>query len=441
MLSASEFGHLQIMGSKIRLVNADDNPDFAEGVEDIIAKDSSLGQFYYSLTLDHPFKESDIRENNIGEYICLVFNKVPDSLMDGTVSYKLPKASTPLREQMFHELIPLDENGFPSNIIGYDSMLSEQFISSSIAVIGNGKKNWKERFSERFAFAHSQYEEEDKVRVVKSLGKSYSGLIKTLRKEGYKALSKAFNLQTSPTWSLMDLMSKTKSATNYVLFDKDILNENSINNIISRNYEYLDELIDRKGLSKYSAILHSLVDEIHNKTTAAKKQRMAPRYLANVSILLRMAFFVIDCEYKEEEEFYDFAVSEYLSKDSLKRKWKNYMPDDFLVLYGDILASNVGLEGLLKNVFGNFYRSFVYAFIKMHDAIDDYMLLLHAYQYTILSDSPRLINKYMKDYVARVVVNKGIRCDMSEFKQIAEKPMEMKIVQDLIKEKVLKQWS
>lgn len=430
----------RIMDAKLKLANADEYPELNVDIEELIAADSSLGQFYYSLSDEHPFKESNQRENCIGEYVCLVFNKVPESLMDGSVSYKLPQANSTLREYLYNELIPLDDKGFPSKIIGYDSTFSEQFISPSIAVVGSGKKNWKEKINERYEFAFSQYDVEDKVRVAKSLGKSYSSLVKTLKKEGFKALSKAFNQQASPEWCLKDLVSKTKDVTNYVVFDKNVLNEDSIDYIQARNYDYLEELINRKGLARYSAILHSLVDEIHQKTTSNKKQRTNPRYLANVSVLLRMFFMVVDCEYNEEVEFYDYVVSEYNTKDNVNRNWHGYMPEEYFTLYDEIKAITSGFEGMLKNTFSDFYRSFIYAFIKMHDSIDDYILLLNAFQYTIQSDSPRLINKYMKDYITRVVIGKSMRFDKNEFKSIVEKPMEMRVVQDLINEKVLKQW-
>lgn len=429
-----------LMDSKIKLARVDENPEIVTNIDELMASESSLGQFYYSLSDNHPFVSSKVKDNNVCEYVSIVFNKVPVSLLDGNVSYKMPSADTLLREQLQNELIGLDDKGFPVNIIGYDAMLSEQFISSNIVVVGNEYKNFKEKFAEREVFANSMLDEGDKVRVANSLGRSFSSLTKSLWNGGFKALSKAFQQQANPNWSLLNLWSQTRDVTNYVMFEKDVLNESTIEPILLRNYQCLSEFIERKGLSEYSAVLFSLVDEMHRKATSTKKHRSNPRLLANMSVLLRMFFMVIDQEFMEEERFYDYAISEYNSNTSIKRDWIKFLPEESFVLCRNIEASKAGMEGMLNGIFKKFYKAFLFAFIKLNDSVFDYMLLLNAFKNTLQSESPRLIKKELRDYVSMVVVSKNLKYNDEVFKQLAEKPFEMKDIQNTINEKILRQW-
>lgn len=71
-------------------------------------------------------------ERNVGDYVKIIINKVPEDLMAESGGYQFISKENDDQYELAKALFPLDKNGYPQNIVKYDSTISGQFIEAKL---------------------------------------------------------------------------------------------------------------------------------------------------------------------------------------------------------------------------------------------------------------------------------------------------------------------
>lgn len=421
--------------------------DIAKGevsgdVETLIASDSSIGQFYYSVNTDYIYPSDEMKVISLASYIGIMFNKIPESLANDNVVYNIPNSEENERLSIIEELIPLDDKGFPQNTIGYDPIVSEQFISSKIAIAdADGKKDERysnESFIKKASYAESLRYETNKVKVMKNFDASYRPFISKLAKDGYVGLSKTFQNTYTPSKCFNNLYSSVREFSNIPL-NLGGLDSDKIDDIRDYDELFMRDFLAHKGLTDYDDYFVSLLKELHQKTGSnRKKQSIRP--VVNLSIMLKLFYAVQYESYNEETEYRRYLIEEYRTTSFKNRKIRSYINSGNVPLLDDYTVDYQVVEQMVEKCFMKFYKAMCYALVRMIDGVSDYSLVLAMFQKTLNSNYPRVMNKPMKDYVKAVVVDKTKTYNEFEFLEVANRPFEMQEIQGLITNNILSKW-
>lgn len=414
----------------------------SDDIESLITADSSIGQFYYSVNTDYKYPSVDMDVISLATYIGIVFNKIPESLANDTVTYNIPTSENKERLSIIEDLIPLDEKDFPKNTIGYDPIVSEQFISSKIAIEdADGKKDKRysnESFVKKASYAESLRYEPNKVKVLKNFDASYRPFISTLAKDGYVGLSKTLHNSYTPSKCFNNLYSSVREFSsiplNLVGLDPD-----KIDSIRDYDMEFMRDFLNQKGLTNYYDFFVSLIDELHQKTGSnRKKQSIRP--VVNLSIMLKLFYAVQHDTYNEENEYRQYLIEEYRMTSFRNRKIRSYINSGNIPLLDIYNVDYQVAEQMIEKCFPKFYKAMCYALLRMIDGVTDYSLVMAMFQKTLNSSYPRVMNKPMRDYVKAVVIDKTKSYNELEFLEVANRPFEMQEIQGLITNNILSKW-
>lgn len=411
-------------------------------IDELSKYDSSLGQFYYSVNADYKYPSLNIENIDITSYIAIVFNKTPESLIDDNVTYSVIPSDYNDRKMILEKLIPQNSNGFPINTIGYDSLVSEQFMSSRIVVAGdNGAKDKHysaEAFLKKKSYAESLRYEFNKVQILMNFEKSYRAFINNLAKDGYVALSRTFKNLYTPANGFIRLYASVSEISRFPMKLNGI-DSNSNDSIRTYDRIFIEDFLSRKGLKDYSDYFLSLVDNLHQKTgSRRKKQSMLP--VVNLSFMLKLFCAVQSVYYNEENSYEDFLREEYRVPSCKVNDLFSYLGNGSVSLTEDYSVDYQQISMLANKCFIKFYKSMCYSLLRMIDGITDYLLVLAVFQKTLDSNYPRVMNKPMKDYIRAVVIDKTQICNPIVFEDVTERPFEMQEIQSLITNNILSKW-
>lgn len=410
-----------------------------EDVESLVKSDSSIGQFYYSINTDYNYPSAELMSISLASYIGIIFNKIPESLANDNVVYNIPTFDNNDRSKIVEDLIPLDDNGFPMITIGYDPIVSEQFISSKISV-ADTKENKDARYSndsfyKKTLYAESLRYEPNKVKVLKNLDASYRPFVSKLAKDGYVGLSKTFISSYYPSKCLNNLYFSIRE------FSKFPLNLDTIETDVVRIFdvEFMKDFLSQKGLIDYSDYYISLLDEMHQKTGSNRKKQSISS-VVNLSIMLKLFCAVQHSSYNEETEYRKYLIEEYKSPSFKIKNLRTILGNGLIPLSSHYFVEYQEVEPMVGKCFVNFYKSMCYVLIRMIDGVSDYSLVMAMFQKTLNGNYPRVMNKPMKDYITAVVVDKTKNYNELEFLAVANKPFEMQEIQELITNNILNKW-
>ena len=434
--SAEEIYHL--MQSKWEIAK-DSN---TKNIDELSKYDSSLGQFYYSINADYIYPSLNFENIDITSYIAIVFNKTPESLIDDNVTYSVITSDFNDRKMIVEKLIPQNSNGFPINTIGYDPLVSEQFMSSRIAVASENSAKDKhysvEAFQKKASYVESLRYESNKVQILTNFEKSYRAFINTLAKDGYVALSKTFKNLYTPANGFTRLYASVSEISRFPMKLNGI-DSKSIDCIRTYDRIFIEDFLSRKGLKDYSDYFLSLIENLHQKTgSRRKKQSMLP--VVNLSFMLKLFCAVQSADYNEENSYEDFLRKEYRVPSCKVSDLYSYLGNGSVSLTEDCSVDYQQISMLSNKCFIKFYKSMCYSLLRMIDGITDYSLVLAVFQKTLNSNYPRVMNKPMKDYIRAVVIDKTQIYNAKVFKSVTERPFEMQEIQSLLTNNILSKW-
>lgn len=433
--SAEEIYHL--MQSKWDIAKDTKNTD----IEELSKYDSSLGQFFYSVNSDFRYPSINSEEININSYIAIVFNKTPDNLLEDNVTYSVIMPDNE-RKMIAENLIPRNNKGFPINTIGYDPLVSEQFMSSRITIANEenvkNKHYSDEAFLKKASYAEGLRYEPNKVQILKNFETSYRAFINGLAKDGYVGLSKTFKSIYTPTSGFTGLYSSILEISKFPL-KYNGLDSGSLDSIRSFDLLFVEDFISQKGISEYSDYFYSLLENLHQKTGSRRKsQSLLP--VANLSLMIKLFCAVHHANYLEESSYTDFLRQEYKEPSFKRKKLDSYLGNGSISLTEEYSVEYKHISKMVDKCFHKFYRNMCYALLRLIDGITDYSLVMAVFQNTLNSNYPRVMNKPMKDYIKGVVIDKAFVYYPMVFKAVTEKPFEMQEIQSLITNNILSKW-
>lgn len=433
--SAVEIDMLMQAKNQIREKGAE-----TQNLESLMSSDASIGRFYYTI-LDNNTKRVNDDVTDVTKYISIVFNKVPEDCLEAGLAYKLP-VSDDQYNQMVHSLIEVDENGFPVNVIGYDKIISQQFISSKIAILGSNisYSSWTERISKRISYADDLEKETDKLQIIKNLDRSYKGLMNDLKKNGFAGLSKTFANNNAMSFVLSEINARVKDLSK-TTFKKIQLPDDDlfIDQMREFNHTAIDDLIRDKSLEDYSSYLLSLIQEL-DRLTGMRKKKQNVQLVCNLSIMLQLFIVVQRKDYNVGDDYKQYLWDEYNNPNIVLPDWNRYLNSNKLAITFDYCLDVEDVMGFVKKNFNRFYTTMCYVLLRMMDSVQDFGIMLNAVLYTIQSDAPRVMNTPLKQYVNEVVGKKSIKYEQKKLESLAEQPFEMQVVQNFIKIRVLTKW-
>lgn len=401
-------------------------------------KDSSLSHFYYSLSKRNPYQSIDFELKNVNDYISIIFNKIPEILYDEDVSYELPKSRDEKKQKLIEDLITTDEKGFPSNVIYYDPIISEQFISTKLssAIVGEKKENWKDFYKTRYDLIEKQKFESDSVKVAKSISQSYKLLKIGLQKKGYKNLSKTFSDVVDPSSVIPKFYSLLKSKIS------------SVNSIVGHYYGgplWNNDIVDmaclytdNQAIQPYSSTIISLFEDIKKNFLNDINQELNPYVLTFMDMFVSSYFKSLEINFEDWKHsnrpaYKQFLLHEYNRKEEdIRVKNKVDLDDAEMQFFGKSVH--------FEKFFGKLYKELCYVILRLIDQVQDYNLLVKTYDITVTQSASRIMNKALKDYVLKVT-KKQILFSESDLKDLLEKSLEMQAVHRVIDKNVLQAWS
>lgn len=409
-----------------------------EDNRDLLKNDSSIGQFMFSFAGGNKYESASVDEISESRYLSILFNKVPNDVIDEHIEYSLPEFSSPSLLGLQTKLIPLTK-GFPDIVVGYDNMISEQFFSSRI-VINNrtlsSSSSLKKVISDKYQFAESLRTNNDAWEVSRKLVSSYKSLNSNLRRNGLKSLSQSFKSDISPLHFVTDLAVIISKMANYQICDAA-----DYDSLVDLNIKHISEFVQNQNVTPFSSSLnaiHEIIQAICKKGTSYK---IACNRLTNASIALRLLFDIHNNLLNFDENYRTILTEKkQLFSRLIDRNINSFKYDDtfnLLNCWGEINIES--LRSMINECFFDFYKKVSYGLVRLHDSIDDFKAVMFAYEMTI-NNSSRYMHQDLKKYLTRTVIQKKELLNDKMLKDIAEQPFEMTEVQKIIKDKILVNW-
>lgn len=448
--SASEISNL--VGSKLKVAKAvsilQDNAaqiiDIAKELED-----DKVSQFFYSLidrSTDYPTnKEIDYP---LETYVKLIFNKVPEALAEKGLGYAFNDVIDEQNRTFAQKLIPLNDSGYPRDVIVYEDYLSQQYAASFVI-----------RHNEQIEFTvHDELTKQINLLIgatCKSLqtdnivqlafkwSKEHRKLLEILVRDCYTGLSRTVQSLYNPKFSLDEISDVIQKGDPVFLTRKSINVKNiqSVDEIITHQHEILDSFITQKGLVKFTNLertLHSLMDYTFKLCKGKDKDIQKFNY-AVVGILWQL---LIAYQYKHynEEDYVGFLKNSRYEVNATQLNWNNYFSKDASIA----ISAQVTIETDIANksytsIFAKFYKAITTASIHLMFLDRDYHLVLEALNYVVNKSCIRVLPGSVKSYLRDVAVTHTREYDEAEMSKLFADALEYESIEKESKS-ILKEW-
>jgi hypothetical protein len=368
----------------------------------------------------------------------VVVNKVPEDLLSESGGYGFNVGKETIFKSLVDSIFPIDSNGFPKNIIKYDMTISGQFIEASLKPKAIKSDVNLEGAIKKFQKKIASYEKkEDKFSDITSMDSIYKDMLKALSVCGYVRLSNVLKGDLMPSYivkSLKSIVDKLGSvfqiSPEHLAFSREDLKKASIDSL----YEF----INNKGLDQYSSIFLSLFNGLY-KMAGYDRKDANENQMSNLFFMLA-AFCEVQKEFyhKDFEEYRSFLKDEINKKNTPKRVY-DFVRDDNIVVFMRGLSREyvTYITSLLSAYYDKFYHAMCYTLIRMIDCKIDYDLLVESCIDTI-NMGAKVMSEDLTRFLKEVISKKSVEPDLIKYRQLVAEPYEMKTIQEVMKNLVLK---
>ncbi len=375
-------------------------------------------------------------DKSLSSYVKVIINRVPEGLLSESGGYDFKVNEGAEREIMVSELFPLDRNGFPKNIIKYDSTVSGQFIEaslipkSSLVGVDSDLKGIILKLDNKAA---SFEQKTDQYADIASMDATYRKMLKSLSDYGYVRMSKILGGDLMPSYMLKNLRGIVGKLGSMV-YPVDLILDSPIDRMKREIWEIVLRFTKRKQLARYSSFFLSLCNGLYKDAGSDRKDANISK-LVNLHILLWVFFSYQEEYYHSESDYRAFLKSE-MGKKSIRR-YDNHIHRYLMTKIG-IVSNDVSIytDNLLDAFFPKFFHAMCYSLLRMIDCARDYDFLVDACISTI-QKGVKTLSEDLKEYLKAVISKKTEEPDGTKFRQLIEEPYEMKTIQALMKSYVL----
>lgn len=433
--SATEI--MRLMDNKLALAKyyCEKNPSGTE-IDNILSSNKSLSDFYYALAGGEEYPSNTGKSYSLNDYVKVIVNKVPNDYLDEGKGYHFKDFNKDDRKKIIKETFPLDQGGYPSNIIGYDNSISGQFIESSIErpTASTGLANLQEEFK-RFLIKLSNYKgREDKYNYTTQLIKAFHSVIDKLITAGYKRMANTFTGNMMPETNVVEMAENVRMLGNmaYSKMDKGSFSKDGM---IETTKQQMRAFISDFGLTEYSSVLLSQLEGIYKKAGAERKNGNVFQ-IFNLTVLMRLIINRQRKYYNKKESYRVFLKKEIISA-NMSAYDRDIIHEQHLQIDDEkLIRVDMELTEMMNVYFRNFYPSYCYSLLKMIDCSQDFELIVDACVDTI-KNGARVFSNELDEYLRDVVVSKKKDFSESEYRKLISEPFEMKSIQNLLSKHVL----
>ena len=377
-------------------------------------------------------------DKEASSYVKVVVNKVPEDLISENGGYKLPESLDPKKNELTAELLPLGNNGYPKNIIKYDSAISGQFIEASLKpkMIRNEENSDLEGAIRTFDKKVANYnQKQDRYTDITSMDKFYKDMLKALSACGFVRMSKTLKGDLTPSYMLRNLNSIVNQLGSMAHPNAHIL-EFTRDEMKDAGMTDLLRFMEDRGLEQYSPIFVSLYNGIYK---VAGFERKGANYfqMFNLNMLLA-AFYAFQTEFFHRDNDYRAFLKNEIEKKNTRMFNENLLHDKTLTIVGNKqIEVDTYISFLLSSYFSKFYQAMSYTLLRMIDCSRDYDILLDACKETVRGGS-KMMSEDLTRYLKEVITKKTEEPDDNKYRKLVKEPYEMKSIQNLITKFVLK---
>ena len=381
----------------------------------------------------------------LSSYVKAIINRVPEDLVDEGNGYEFREQKDEDRNEVQDRLFPLDHRGFPKNIIKYDKDISVQFIEArlrpmQIAEGDNGDFEGAYRSFEKKVMSYEQ--KPDRYADIISMDSYYRKWLGELKNAGFIRLSKSLGGNLQPSSMNKKLEDQVALLGNMAHPNAEILNF-SKEELKSAGLNQLYHFMEDKELSEYSPVFLSLFHGIY-KTAGFERKGGNIFQMFNLNLLLA-AFYAFQSEFyhaNAANSLGRIGYREFLKNEDIKRRAKKFDErlffDNNIITIGDkIVETDPYIANLLNAYFSKFYQAMCYTILRMIDCQRDYILLLSVYR-DVRKQKTKIMSESLTKYQRNVIATKREEPSDKKYKQYVNEPYEMRNVQEILSEYVLK---
>lgn len=414
--------------------------DFTE-LEKLLEENTNLIDFYYSLK-EQPYETNLEAKPKAKDFISVVLNKVPTIYRDEHLKYIFKWGVSQERDQIINDIFPMSPNGLPQNMIEYDASISGQFIESNISTPESDESSKKKLngYFNSFNQKRELYvESEDKANKAASLANSFGTLNIQLKKMGYQSLVDSLGMDLSTDFFVKDIVSFIRTLGNVAVPQVEQMKLNR-KDIFNEDKNLLGKMISDNNLIDYSSVLYSLFNTIYKKVGFNNGFVYNKYLVVNLSLLFKKFVEVQGEQCKgcvDKKDYHMVLMKGHNDKtisqevlDKLKQQEIDLDKMTKIMIEGPIID-------MFRRYFVSFYQKMCYTLLRLIDCADDFGIVAHAYHTTIIRKG-RSLDADLRQYLQAVVSRKTVEFNNKWLNELIDKPFEMQIVKDAIKESVLK---
>ena len=373
----------------------------------------------------------------VTSYVKVVVNKVPEGILSESGGYGFNVDKETKFKDLVDSLFPIGRNGYPNNIIKYDMTISGQFIEASLK-----PKAIKSDVDLESAIRKLQKkittseDHDDKFSDITSMNSIYKEMLKALSVCGYVRLSNVLKGDLMPSYMVNNLKnivgklgSVFQSHPTLKGYSREVLKDSSINDFY--------ELIKYRGLEQYYSIFLSLNNGLYKMAGYDRKdangiQMYNLRIMLAVFCEVQMKFY-----HKDYGEYRSFLKDEINKKNTPKRVYDSVREHIVVFKGSQPREEDTYITNLLNAYFDKFYHAMCYTILRMIDCKIDYGLLVESCIDTI-NMGAKMMSEDLTRFLKEVISKKSREPDLKEYRKLIAEPYEMKTIQDVMKNLVLK---
>lgn len=433
-----------LMESKWKLATNNVSSEELKDVDKLLSYDTSIGQFYDTLVDNRYYPSSSSEKCDLKSYAGIIFNKIPEGLRNQEVSYSFDKETEEAFSTVIKSLVPRNEYKFPCNAVEYDSVISEQFMSSCLIPtnpnISKQKKSLAEKYKDMIKYIDSSEFDYNPVQRVKALGKSYGAFMGYASKLGYKGIANSLYKQFAPGSALSEIKPRLKELSGYFTqLTRESYKDMNTKELVTYDRSVLDVFLTDSGIQEQAAVFHSLLDELY-LLSGIRRKKQNPNLLGNLSVMFRIFLEVQTKKYDSEEPYIEFLRSEYYNRKNSNGngEWTQYLPSQISINGKELSMPDI--LPMLNKFFVKFYNTMCYTILRLIDGTEDFKLVVKAVVDSAYSDMPRAINHQVKNYLYSVVVKKDEVYSDSTYRSLLNMTLDMNAIQSILETNILSEW-
>lgn len=413
--------------------------DINKYLEQKMKDNGDLKQFFFGLVSeDYPIVD-DI-QRNVGYYLSLVLNKVPNELENEGFKYLFDKVVKDEYQDLFNSITNATD-GLPKYMVPYDRNITLQFYSNLLSPKVPDVRNY---WNNRFAAVKKRNREElhviaDAVDRLTKVNESYINLIYSMKQKSYFHFANSLPDEWSPSYAFDQLSEMVgKIGTHDYMLEPiigDAVTKEKIMEAIVSLVHNFSAQIDKPELE--SSLL-SVLKKVATRVGYMNERIPKPTRMV-VYFLLVLAF--IETTKIEFAEIADVrrVLIKGVSQKRERRDWVKLLGAQVSIGEDFVMDVNT-VRKVLDAHFVMFKIYLSNALLRLVDLHEDFEFLVCAFELFIPFKDVMYMSKDMMKYIDDVVVNKNKDRDLKILTDMRLDMANMKALDSVIKNITHKAW-